>query len=61
MTPKHGFDDLLIGLSVVAVIFAGLGYYGYNLELASTQWMLVAIVLAIWGVYLKIGCCNRKK
>jgi len=61
MTPRHGFDDLLIGLSVVAVLFAIFGYFGYNIELASTQWMLVAILLAIWGAYLKIGCCGRKK
>lgn len=61
MTPKHGFDDLLIGFSVVAVLFATLGYFGYNIELASTQWMSVAIMLAIWGVYLKAGCSCRKK
>lgn len=50
---RFGVGDLFIGLSVVAVIFAGVGYFGYNIELASTQWMLIATVLALWGIYLK--------
>lgn len=56
MTPKHGYDDLLVGFSVIAVIFAAIGYYGYDIGLASTQWLLVAAVLGIWALYLKIGC-----
>ena len=31
---------------------AGIGALGYDLYLASTQWMLVAILAAVWGVYL---------
>ncbi len=50
---RFGVGDLFVGLSVVAVIFAGVGYFGYNIELASTQWMLIATVLALWGIYLK--------
>ncbi len=61
MTPKYGIDDLLMGFSIVAVLFAILGYIGYDLELASSQWMLIGIFLACWGIYLKVSPCNKKK
>jgi hypothetical protein len=50
---RFGVPDLFVGLSVVAVIFAASGYAGYVIELAATQWMLIAAVLALWGIYLK--------
>ena len=43
---------LLMYASVVAVVFSVLGAAGYDFYLASTQWLLVAAVLAAWGVYL---------
>ena len=43
----------LIGASVIAVVLAGIGYLGLDIWLASTQWLLVAAVLALFGVYLK--------
>lgn len=46
--------DVLIGLSFLAVILSIIGAAGSDLWLASTQWVLVAAVLAIWAVYLKI-------
>ena len=46
--------DLLIGLSVIAVILSIIGALGSDLWLASTQWVLVAAVLSIWAVYTKI-------
>ncbi|MEK7143131.1 MAG: hypothetical protein AAB785_02885 [Patescibacteria group bacterium] len=46
--------DILIGLSVVAVILALIGSFGSDLWLASTQWVLIAAVLAVWAVYVKI-------
>lgn len=55
LKPIYGLGDLLIGFSAVAVIFAAVGYFGYNIELASTQWMLVAAVLALWGIYLRLA------
>lgn len=45
--------DILIVLSVIAVILAFAGSLGVDLWLASTQWLLVAAVLAIWAVYVK--------
>jgi len=38
--------------SVVAAGLAALGALGLDLYLASTQWLLVAAVLGIWGSYL---------
>jgi hypothetical protein len=42
---------LVIG-SLVAVFFSLVGALGTDIYLASTQWLLVAVVLAVWGVYL---------
>lgn len=44
----------LMTLAVVAVVLAGIGYLGTDIWLASTQWLLVAAVLALFGVYLKL-------
>ncbi|MBI3443346.1 hypothetical protein HY008_01620 [Candidatus Woesebacteria bacterium] len=45
---------LMIG-SFAAVALSGIGYLGIDIWLASTQWLLVAAVLALFGVYTKIG------
>lgn len=47
-------SQVLMWGSVVAVIFAAIGYLGTDIWLASTQWLLVAAVLALFGVYLKL-------
>lgn len=46
-------SHVLMGGSVVAVVLAGLGYLGTDIWLASTQWLLVAGVLGLFGLYLK--------
>lgn len=46
--------DVLILLAVVSVILSIVGAFGYDIWLASTQWVLVAGVISIWAVYLKI-------
>jgi len=43
----------LIVLAVLAVVMAGVGYLGLDIWLASTQWLLVAAVLALFAVYTK--------
>lgn len=48
-------SKILMGLAVVSVLFAGVGYLGVDIWLASTQWLLVGAVLALFGIYLKIG------
>jgi hypothetical protein len=42
---------LVIG-SLAAVFLSLVGALGTDIYLASTQWLLVAVVLAVWGVYL---------
>ncbi len=49
---KPMFSKFLMGSSVVAVVLALMGTFGKDIFLASTQWLLVAGVLAAWGVYL---------
>jgi hypothetical protein len=34
------------------VFLSLVGALGTDIYLASTQWLLVAVVLAVWGVYL---------
>lgn len=51
---------LLIYLSVVGVVLAAIGAAGNDLYLASTQWLLIAIILSIWGVYMLVEAFLRK-
>jgi len=51
---KQTLPDALVVLSLLAVVLAVLGSLGYDLWLASTQWILVAITLAAYGIYLKM-------
>ena len=56
MAKKKQMDyskNLMTG-SLLAVVLAAIGYLGYDFWLASTQWLLVAAVLAMFGVYMKL-------
>jgi hypothetical protein len=44
----------LMYTSFIAILFAANGWIGTDIWLASTQWLLVAGVLALFGIYLKI-------
>lgn len=57
---KPAVAKLLFYLSVVSVILACIGTLGSDLWLASTQWMLVAVVLAVWGIYIDGGLPKSK-
>lgn len=46
-------SQVLMGGAVISVILAGIGYLGTDIWLASTQWLLVAGVLAVFGLYTK--------
>ena len=49
-----GVEKIAFMLSIVAVVLsAGVSLLGLNLWLAGTQWMLIAIVLGIWALFLK--------
>ncbi len=55
----RGKDKLAIGktliyFSIVCVLLAFIGALGTDLWLASTQWMLVGLTAAIWGVFVLI-------
>jgi Mg2+/Co2+ transporter CorB len=44
-------SQILIAGAIISVILAGIGYLGIDIWLASTQWLLVAAVLALFGIY----------
>ena len=52
---KEGISKAFIWVSVLSVILAGVGAMGTDIWLASTQWLLVAAVLALFGIYLRLG------
>jgi hypothetical protein len=48
--------DTFIILSAIAVILSGLvSLFKFNLWLAGTQWILVAIALGIYGLFVRLG------
>ena len=47
------YSQALMGGAVISVILAAIGYLGTDIWLASTQWLLVAAVLALFGVYTR--------
>ncbi len=51
---KLAMGKTLIYASVMAVVLAFIGFLGTDIWLASTQWMLVALTLAVWGVFVLI-------
>ncbi len=52
---KKMLSQVLMAGSLMAVVLSGLGYLGTDIWLASTQWLLIASVLALFGVYLKVS------
>ena len=52
---KNKLSKYLIYGAILAVAFAAEGWVGPDIWLASTQWLLVAAVLALFGIYLKMG------
>lgn len=52
---KATLSQALIAGAVVAVVLGGIGWLGQDIWLASTQWLLVAAVLSLFGVYLKLA------
>ena len=48
-------SQVCMGGALISIILAGLGYLGTDIWLASTQWLLVAAVLALFGVYGRLS------
>lgn len=53
--------NLLFNLSVVCVVLALVGSFGADLWLASTQWILVSLVLVSWAIYILLEAGFRIK
>lgn len=51
---KNKSDYLMYG-SLVAIALSAVGYLGFDIWLASTQWLLVAAVMALFGVYMRLA------
>jgi len=49
------FSQVLMGGALISVILAAIGYTGTDIWLASTQWLLVAAVLALFGLYSRMS------
>jgi hypothetical protein len=48
------YSRLFMAGSLTGVVLAGLGYVGVDIWLASTQWLLVAAILALFGIYMRL-------
>lgn len=48
------FSKVLMLGSLASIILAGYGYLFQDVWLASTQWLLVSAVLALFGVYARL-------
>lgn len=46
---------ILMGGALVAVIFSAMGYLGTDIWIASTQWLLISAILALFGIYTKVS------
>lgn len=47
-------SQILIVLSVLGVVFGVIGAFSEDVWLASTQWLLIAAVLAGFSIYVKL-------
>lgn len=52
---KEAISKAFIWIAVLSVILAGVGAMGIDIWLASTQWLLIAAILVLFGIYLKLG------
>jgi hypothetical protein len=52
---KASFSKYLMYGAVLAVLFGAEGWLGPDIWLASTQWLLVALVLVAFSIYLKLA------
>jgi len=48
--------NIIFGLAIVALVLAIIGAFGFDLWLASTQWILVSVALTGYAIYLKVCC-----
>ncbi|MBL7150681.1 hypothetical protein ISS86_02015 [Candidatus Microgenomates bacterium] len=53
MDKKGCPKGLMVG-SLIAVGLAAIGWLSGDVWLASTQWMLIAVILGIYGLWFKL-------
>jgi fatty acid desaturase len=51
---KKMLADALIVLSLLIAVLAAVTVFTSDLWLASSQWLLIAILLAVYGCYLRL-------
>lgn len=52
---KETLSKILIWGAAASVLLSVVGWMGTDIWLASTQWLLMAAVLTLFGIYLKVG------
>lgn len=52
---KDGLSKYFMYGALAAVLLAAEGWIGPDIWLASTQWLLVAAVLALFAIYLRLS------
>ncbi|MCX6704056.1 MAG: hypothetical protein NTZ07_01275 [Candidatus Woesebacteria bacterium] len=52
---KEKFSKILIWGAVLAVLLSVVGWLSRYIWLASTQWLLIAAVLTLFGIYLRLS------
>ena len=52
---KETLSKILIRGAVLAVLLSVVGWLSRDIWLASTQWLLIAAVLTLFGIYLKLS------
>ena len=61
---KKGTSKLAMMLSFVALVLAALvSIFNINFWLAGTQWILISILLAVYGIYMNqcdCKCCENR-
>lgn len=48
------YSRLFMAGSIAGIILSGIGYLGVDIWLASTQWLLISAIMALFGVYFKL-------
>lgn len=51
---KKFWSQLLFLLGAIAAILSAMGAFGFDIYLASTQWILVGIFFAVAGIYVRL-------
>jgi hypothetical protein len=53
---KQNTGDFLMGFSALAALISGFVFLTQSsfLDLAGTQWILIAVIFALYGIYAKM-------